>query len=215
MVAEMADPVRARTLLDGFLSLCAHARFRDPSSGAVGPLVRVHVHLWTRELSRLVASVGASPRMAFADDLKGEAMKNHLPVIHCRDCGAMGWGGTMRANEERVATDLQEFYSSFFGKHPRLRLLFPVQSRDGDSALDGEFTHKLCGRCLTVNAMSVDRCSACHSQEELVSVFIQDRARPGEDGTKAEGVPYSKPEESLRGTRVYGDGALAILLGNE
>jgi hypothetical protein len=29
------------------------------------------------------------------------------------------------------------------------------------------------------------------------------------DGTKAEGIPYSKPEESLRGTRVYLDGALA------
>lgn len=30
-----------------------------------------------------------------------------------------------------------------------------------------------------------------------------------EDGTRAEGVPFTKPEESLRGTRVYRDGALA------
>jgi len=102
MVGDTPGPARTKRLLDSFLSLCAHARYRDAESGAAGPLLRVHVHLWTRELSHLVASVTDPPRMAFSDDLKGEALKSHLPVIHCRECGAMGWGGTMRANAEKV-----------------------------------------------------------------------------------------------------------------
>jgi DEAD/DEAH box helicase domain-containing protein len=86
MVSPTGDTGHARRLLDSFLALCAHARYRDPKAKKTdppGPLMRVHVHLWTRELSRLVASVAKTPRMAFSDDLKGEALKSYLPVIHC------------------------------------------------------------------------------------------------------------------------------------
>ena len=38
--------------------------------------------------------VAELPRMAFSDDLKRDALKSHLPVMHCRECGAMGCGGT-------------------------------------------------------------------------------------------------------------------------
>ena len=99
MVSPSGDAGHTRRLLDSFLALCAHARYRDPRSRATdpaGPLLRVHVHLWTRELSRLVASVARPPRLAFSDDLKGEALKACLPVIHCRECGVMGWGGRRR-----------------------------------------------------------------------------------------------------------------------
>lgn len=207
MLGGGADIARAKWLLDGFFSLCAHARYRvgdDPP----GPLLRVHAHLWTRELSRLVASVTPAPRLAFSDDLKGEAMKNHLPVMHCRECGAMGWGGTMRANAEKVSTDLQEFYKAFFGRHPNLRLFFPVEGRDGGVPMQEEFTHMLCGQCLTVNAAAATRCSGCGAEGTLVHVLVHDRSRRVQDRTEADrACPFC---ESTSGLAILGSRAASL-----
>ena len=186
MISDFSDTVAARRLLDSFLSLCAYARYRDPITGTVSPLVRLHVHLWTRELSRLVASVEAHPRMAFSDDLKGEALKGNLPVVHCRECGAMGWGGSMRANDEKVSANLQEFYKAFFGHLPSLRFLFPVQGRDDDVPRQGEFSHRVCGHCLTVNAADAGSCRSCGSSDRLVEVLVHDRTRRRQDQTEAD-----------------------------
>ena len=208
MLTAAADPQHARRLLDSFLSLCAHARYRDPQGGAVGPLLRVHVHLWTRELSRLVASVAEPPRMAFSDDLKGEALKSHLPVMHCRECGAMGWGGTMRANAQKVATDLQEFYKAFFGHHPSLRFFFPVGDTDGIGPSQGEFTHKLCGACLTVNAMAATKCNTCGAEDRLIRVLVHDRTRRVQDQTEADVLcPFC---ESASGLTILGSRAASL-----
>ena len=211
MVSPTGDTGRTRRLLDSFLSLCAHARYRDPKAKKTdlpGPLLRVHVHLWTRELARLVASVTEPPRMAFSDDLKGEALKSHLPVIHCRECGVMGWGGTMRATADKVSTDLQEFYKVFFGKLPSLRLFFPVADRDGSGSAQGEFTHKLCGLCLTVNAADALKCAGCGESSRFVRVLIHDRTRRTQDQTKADmACPYC---ESASGLTILGSRAASL-----
>lgn len=211
MVSATGDLGHTRRLLDSFLSLCAHARYLDPKAKKTdqpGPLLRMLVHLWTRELSRLVASVGESPRMAFSDDLKGEALKSHLPVIHCRECGVMGWGGTMRATADKVATDLQEFYQAFFGKLPSLRLVFPVADRDGSGPAPGEFTHKLCGLCLTVNAADALKCAGCGESARFVRVFLSERTRRTQDQTKADiACPYC---ESASGLTILGSRAASL-----
>ena len=211
MVSPTGDIGHTRRLLDSFLSLCAHARYRDPKAKKTdqpGPLLRVHVHLWTRELSRLVASVAQPPRMAFSDDLKGEALKSCLPVIHCRECGVMGWGGTMRATADKVSTDLQEFYKAFFGHHPSLRFLFPVSDRDGTGPAQGEFSHKLCGLCLTVNAADAAKCTGCGESAAFERVLLHDRTRRTQEQTQADmACPYC---ESASGLTILGSRAASL-----
>lgn len=212
MVSGASDATHTRRLLDSFLSLCVHARYRDPKAAtktdSVGPLLRVHVHLWTRELSRLVASVAEPPRMAFSDDLKGEALKIHLPVMHCRECGVMGWGGTMRANAEKVSTDLQEFYKAFFGHLPSVRFFFPVTDYDGIGPAQGEFTHKLCGLCLTVNAATAAKCTGCGESARFIRVLLHDRTRRVQEQTQADmACPYC---ESASGLTILGSRAASL-----
>jgi len=211
MVTPAGDVGQTRRLLDSFLSLCVHARYRDPKakkSDTPGPLLRVHVHLWTRELSRLVASVAKPPRMAFSDDLKEESLKSYLPVIHCRECGVMGWGGTMRATAEKVSTDLQEFYKAFFGQLPSLRFMFPVSDRDGTGPGQGEFTHKLCGLCLTVNAIDATKCAGCGDSNAFERILLHDRTRRTQEQTQADvACPYC---ESASGLTILGSRAASL-----
>ncbi len=192
---SLAQTEKAQPVIDSFLALCAHALYRSPDSQYAVPLVRTHVHLWTRELARLVASVADAPRMAFSDDLKGDAARNHLPVLHCRECGAMGWGGTMRANDEKVSPNLKEFYSAFFNRMPIVRFFFPVHSDEGPQ--QGEFTHQLCGHCLTVNGTDAAACAACGSKDQLVRVRF-DRTKRRDDVTKADVTcPYCESSSGL------------------
>jgi len=37
--------------------------------------------------------------------LKEDDQRRHLPVIHCRECGAMGWGGTKREQDQQINAD--------------------------------------------------------------------------------------------------------------
>lgn len=198
LLGRNTEPIQARRLLDGFLSLCAHARYRDPQSGAVGPLLRVHAHLWIRELSRLVASVTPKPLMAFSDDLADETPIQHLPVIHCRECGTMGWGATQRANSEKLGADLQEFYKAFFGQRPDLRFLFPVSD---EGAVEGpaqrEFSHQVCGRCLRVHGAEARTC-ICNPEAVLVPVRLHDKTRRVNDQTEADcSCPYCESRSGL------------------
>lgn len=208
MEATLADPAKAKRLLDSLLSLCAHARYKGPGTDAIGPLLRVHVHLWMRELSHMVASVDTPPRMAFSDDLKGEALKNHLPAIHCRECGAMGWGGTMRANDDQVSAALPEFYKAFFGPLPTLRFFFPQDGGPGGGPGQMEFANRLCGHCLTVNPADAKVCSRCGQEDRLVSVLVHDRTRRRQDTTEADkSCPYC---ESASGLTILGSRSASL-----
>jgi DEAD/DEAH box helicase domain-containing protein len=104
MVSPAGDANHTRRLLDSFLSLCAHARYRDPKAKKTdppGPLLRVHLHLWTRELSRLVASVAEPPRMAFSDDLKGGIAQKLSPghSLPGMRCDGLGWNNARHCRQ--------------------------------------------------------------------------------------------------------------------
>ena len=135
------DPKLGASALTSFLSLVSVARsWREElpavkvareQSGAPRPtdaFLHVRVQLWQRELRRMVASVGAEPRLRFFDDLNANDQRACLPVIHCRDCGAMGWATLRRAEDPaNLRVELRAFYSGFFGAHPSVRFLFPVE----------------------------------------------------------------------------------------
>ena len=139
--AYREDAELGRRALTSFLSLVSVARtWREelPSAtevrearGAPRPtdaFLHVRVQLWQRELRRMVASVGEAPSLRFFDDLNSNDQRSHLPVIHCRDCGAMGWATLRRAEDPgNLRVELRTFYSAFFAGHPHVRFLFPVE----------------------------------------------------------------------------------------
>jgi DEAD/DEAH box helicase domain-containing protein len=113
-----------RMALSSLLALMSTARGADGE-----PLVEVQVQLWQREMRRMVANVGERPELRFYDDLTRQQRNRHLPVVHCRECGTMGWATLVEKDQKRsLKSGLKDFYSAFFSRDPRVTFLFPVQS---------------------------------------------------------------------------------------
>ncbi|MCP5557684.1 MAG: DEAD/DEAH box helicase [Verrucomicrobiaceae bacterium] len=192
---EAPDEVRHLVTIS-LLSLVAHAR----GPGGKMPLVQQRAQLWLRELARLVASVTPEPILRFSDDLEQQAAKIHLPVLHCRDCGATGWGGTMRANEHCVTSGLQEFYRSFFDEDSKLRFFFP--SAPGFREVQGEqldLPELLCGSCLYAGPGHADgTCPACQAEGVLIpgKLIYPTKTKAGKVHTD-KSCPYCDSETGL------------------
>ena len=63
----------------------------------------------------MVANIAAEPDLRFSDDLTAGQARQHLPVVHCRDCGAMGWATQVARNQpDLYRTSLSSFYRGFF-----------------------------------------------------------------------------------------------------
>lgn len=156
-------PEHNRLLLGSFISLCASAR---SAAHASAYFLQIRSELWMRELSRMVASVHPRPEIRFSMDLSKDHPQRHLAAMHCRDCGAMGWGGLQKANEDKLVPELDRFYSAFFSKNPdpRLRFVFPVagDAQTSESLLQ---TH-LCGACLTLFESVDGKCPACDARPQ-------------------------------------------------
>lgn len=156
-------------LLDSLLSLITIARRRVTLPGGktlILPWVNLRVQLWFRELKRMVATVESHPRLLYSDDLTSEQAKKTLPVMHCRDCGATGWGGVKpsQGSTKLVANDLQRFYREYFGRKPLVTFAFPAQDSEA-------ITHKLCPECLTLNSSKIESCLSC-GHPNLIRVHL-------------------------------------------
>ena len=130
----------ARQVVVSFLSLVSEARAwlpereqarqRREEAGRprpTRPLVEVRVQLWQRELRRMVADIGLLPSLRYSDDLTDDQRARHLPIVHCRDCGAMGWGTVVARDRPDVfSTGLDRFYRAFFADDPQVRFLWPA-----------------------------------------------------------------------------------------
>ena len=136
-------------LLESLLALVAHARRTTTlldGREVVVPWLNLRLQLCLRELKRMVASVEAEPQLCHSDDLSGGDSSPHLPVVHCRDCGATGWTSTLLhqgSNRLDRATNLKAFYKAYFSGAPELRYLFPQATGQGE--------HRLCASCLSVH----------------------------------------------------------------
>ena len=152
-----------RLLLGSFISLCACARSAPYASAY---FLQIRSELWMRELARMVASVHPNPVMRFAMDLPSDHPQRHLAAVHCRDCGAMGWGGLQKANEDKLVPELDRFYSAFFSKNPdpRLRFVFPLSNFTKPSETLVQ-TH-LCGACLNLFESADGVCPACSTKPQ-------------------------------------------------
>ncbi len=134
------------------------------------PFLNIRVQLWMRELRRMVSLVSSSPRFMFADDLREHQLKTCLPVLHCRECGATGWGGLMRPLDTKINPDLKSFYVAFFEDAPTVKYIFPEDQGSSDTDLEG-IQCWLCSSCLSITVDAHQKCPSC-GNEELIRVFV-------------------------------------------
>ncbi|SPF32055.1 DEAD/DEAH box helicase domain protein [Candidatus Sulfopaludibacter sp. SbA4] len=151
------------------------------------PLVQVRYQLWLRELRRMVSLVGSEPALAFAGDLKPEQLQHSLPVIHCRECGLTGWGATVKDADNKLNSDLKEFYVQFFENSPHVAFVFPGQDFAPQDRT--EIPIWLCTQCLRFErAHEAAQCIWCGAKPELsLPVWMPDlnKRREAEHGHRA------------------------------
>jgi len=168
--------------LSSLLSLVAHAR-QDAHQDF---FLQVKVEIWLRELRRMVAVLDAEPQLRHHDDLRKADMERlHLPVIHCRECHATGWGSTQqKISPNQLTHDLQGFYGAFFAEDVSTRFIFPA----GAGANPAVFERKqVCPACGTLHQASQNECAHCEDQP-LLAVDIASNLR---EGTR-NGAKYTK-----------------------
>ena len=158
-------------LLDSLLSLIATARQSvqtENGTSVLLPWVTLRVQHWFRELKRMVASVEAEPKLLFSDDLTPEQLQKTLPALHCRDCGATGWGGvrpSVGANHLESG-DLKRFYQNYFANKPLVAYVFPCDDSEPNCS-------HLCPECLIISNPQAKHCRSC-GHEHLLRVHIPD-----------------------------------------
>ncbi|QEP42979.1 DEAD/DEAH box helicase [Ectothiorhodospiraceae bacterium BW-2] len=157
-------------------------RIQQGKPRPVLPLLQVRFQHWVRELRRMVATLGqqrvegfvAEPQLLFSDDLATDTDQiKYLPVIHCRDCHATGWGGVLQSDSDtHIEDDLPLFYQLYFEHRPEAVLLFPIAEEIIGQALTklGQ-VYRLCPQCLRLNTTQQNSCVSCH-HEPLLSLFL-------------------------------------------
>ena len=213
----------AAAVLNALCALISAARLRE-DNGDLRPFLDVGVHLWVRELARMVCSVsegsaiesvpaGQVRRLRHSDDLqatsaddRSTARSVHLPLIQCRECRVTGWAAVKQANESCVEPDLRVFYNMFFRRDVDVRFLYP-----GDKPTIRSTQHMLCGRCgwLSMGFMSerqsgsgkASGCARCGSNR-VVRLHVPDSVKTRHRGKRtihelSRDCPYCRASEGL------------------
>jgi len=202
-------------MLCSLLALISEARIRVVSKELDGsektiirPFLNVRVQLWMRELRRMIAEVSKKPILRFADDLNEAQLETHLPLVHCRECGSMGWSGLKRKTNSKIMGALKDYYHAFFSNDPKVVYLFPDDGQpslpepgnkaEGDSKAQKIGMVHLCSKCLNVTSRAnVDRCPSC-GHEELILVHMPDvRIKRGNRQLSVNDCPYCGSQNSL------------------
>lgn len=198
--AELEDvsPVQRHWVLMSLLSLVSLARVGEP--GSTRPFLHVRIQLWIRELRRMLGSVEKTPRLRFADDLPVETTPAHLPLVHCRECGAMGWTAMKRPNDSRLSCELSSFYRAFFEERsPNVHFVFPSGVGIGSRQI-GLPTH-VCGHCLEVgHGPTPECCGHCGAEGTCLSVDLFNPLRTSKNNnrhTLKHDCPFCQAHESL------------------
>lgn len=180
-LAELVDTIRRRlkdadTSPDDYparwvlslISLVSHASKEAAGEKERVPFLNVRIELWLRELRRMVASLSATPRLVHSDDLPAKEREGYLPLIHCRDCHAMGWGATVtKTDAGKLKSDLQIFYKAFFANDVSTRFIFPA---DESVVVNPKkfIRQKSCTVCHTLNSPKAVECGHCGNAELLL-----------------------------------------------
>lgn len=165
-------------VLVSLLALLSHARgVRYPGE----PFVTVRMHLWARELRRIVARVGTDTQknpvhLQFSDDLKSRAENEkhgdiYLPTVQCNECHMTAWLTTIELGENYIEQDLRKIYTRFFANDKQIRVLLPLKTPEQKPPAKGLVKH-LCTVCGHLQQSS-GKCLSCNEQE-LVTIYEPD-----------------------------------------
>jgi DEAD/DEAH box helicase domain-containing protein len=193
-----APPVYTQLLFDSLLSLMAVARrevTKPDGTTLILPWVSLRVQYWFRELRRMVATVAPLPELLFSTDLTNQTPEpgettppKTLPVLHCRDCGATGWGGVEpHQGAKKLEPDaLKSFYQAYFNRKPLVAFIFPCDETQTN-------VQQFCGQCLTINDQRHTHCRSC-GNPNLIRVHIPDNTREeSRNGQKHSVVSHDCP----------------------
>ena len=185
-----------QNVLGSLLALVSCARVKPEDR--LLPFLNVRLQLWARELRRIVADVCPEPNLRFSDDLNDAQLKMHLPVVHCRECGAMGWAGTKREQDTSLNPDLQHFYLSFFHYSPTITYIFPKDIR-AQRLGQQEFGKKVCGHCLHIaQGENISACPVCGKEDRMVPVIVANtRIKKNETARGTHNCPFCDTYDSL------------------
>lgn len=165
------------------------------------PWANIRIQLWLRELRRMVADISDRPKLTFFDDLTTEESGKSLPVIHCRECGATGWGSLRRKqNDQHLNCDLRAFYTAFFNRNPLTVFVFPTLDNEKHEEKE-RIERKLCQDCLRLNIPKATHCHSCGSKN-LLSVIEPNMVREKtKNGSKwresSHDCPFCKAKNNL------------------
>ena len=224
-------------LLNGLCALIAAARESD-GSGGLKPFLRLGLHLWVRELRRMVCrvavpdasetadeaqaeastagqegSANAAPLLRHSDDLAAEDSPLHLPLVQCRECRVTGWGAVRRSAASQLGRDLREFYNRFFSRDLDVRFYFPMQDAEPPPGIDGE-PAALCGNCGHVHAdPKASACVDC-GERQTVRVFCPASVKAGRARTVlSRDCPFCHASEALIILGARASSLLSVVLG--
>jgi DEAD/DEAH box helicase domain-containing protein len=191
-------------LLNSLLALVSEARTKTITIKVDGteeeiirPFLNVRIQLWLRELRRMVGKVSNKPLLRFADDLNEEQLNTHLPLVHCRECGSMGWSGLKRKNSSDINGELQSFYNAFFGHDPKVVYLFPEDEKAKSRSQNAELSY-FCPQCLNLTQLdNPDRCPLCDHNEMILVYVPNNRKKRGDRQVSTNDCPYCGKQNSL------------------
>lgn len=152
-------------VLDALLVLVAWA-LRDGKQ----PLVTLRVQLWVRELRRMVGKLAVDPAdvtLRSERDLPGERDGVYLPMVQCSQCRTTGWLSRLVQGSNKLSTQLDEIYNTWFSRRPEAARLYAARSV-GRPHVDGVSQH-VCVACGNVQPGAA-ACLAC-AHQELLPVF--------------------------------------------
>jgi len=171
-----------KQILNSLMALVSEAKVKAISIDDEGkekikirPFLNVRVQLWLREMRRMVSSVGQDPVLRFADDLNQDQFNTHLPLVHCRECGSMGWTGLKRMTDSEIRSDLKDFYFGFFNHDPQVVYLFPEDTPSSVPAKTDQPAstkrspktglYHFCAKCLHVTTQANPQsCPSCDNE---------------------------------------------------
>ena len=215
---EEKDAQFAMLWLASLLSLVAHAR----KPGHQDFFLQVKVEIWLRELRRMVATLDvraepeSRPLLRHHDDLgKADKAEVYLPVIHCRDCHATGWGATLpRTSPNQLIQDLRTFYNAFFAEDVSTRFIFPATEAVDQRIFERK---KVCTKCGSLHQMTQTGCAHC-GHESLLTVDLtanlKDGTRNGAKFTKSHhDCPYCHGHKTLTIVGSQAASLAAVMVG--
>ena len=161
-----ASHAQVERVLDALLVLVAWA-LREGGQ----PLVNLRVQLWVRELRRMVGRLSADPeqvRFRSERDLPGERDGIYLPMVQCSQCRTTGWLSRLVQGSNKMSTQLDEIYNTWFGRRPEAARLYALASVGNRQHVEGvrELACVACGNLQRNN----NACLAC-AHQELLPVF--------------------------------------------